>query len=502
MSVHDVNFASVIDLHERLQRNDRVQTPGPLYVTLGTKPDFAKRLANLVAGASEGKGMSDLITWDEESDDFDENVGDKEQLEVTDQQAEGLNASAKIHENDFAGEGAEEEQPPERVDSEQNTGSTAEGVETPEDHSGKPIPEDQDRLATSDNVSSQVNVSEYSKDGLDEDGDLIDYEDEEYEQSPETSTSANVDSSGKQYGNALHLITPCSRRASCTCPRMKHPLIYDEENKSELDQHSPAPAPEEDGHHGQLGPNAPYSPSIHSNQYHGENANREADNEEGDSSGYQEHDEYEGDEGLAHEQTGEESYVSYDGIQEEDEGKNGNVVADDIASNAQEVLDPHPPELDHQPEATETRDDDLEEIDYNSTGQDFVGFEQTDHSMASAVENQGSASLAADRHDYEDEEISYEEADIPDSNESERTLIADESAPDFNPDFNFDETKQEQNDEINYDTDDQQELNHPSNQKAITESSPLSNGHTGKRQRADAEDATDRASKRMCSCSV
>jgi hypothetical protein len=497
MSVHDVNFASVIDLHERLQRNDGVQSPGPLYVTLGTKPDFAKRLANLVAGAAEGKGMSDLISWDEESDDFDENVGDKEQLEVTDQHAEGLNASAKIHENDFAGEGAEEEQSPERVDSEQNTGSAAEGVKAPEDHSGKPMPEDHGRLATSDNVSSQVNVSEYSKDGLDEDGDLIDYEDEEYEQSRETSTSANVDSSGKQHGNALHFITPCSGRASCTCPCMKHPLIYDEENKSELDQHPPAPAPEEDGHHGQLDPNAPHSPSIHSDQYHGENANHEADNEEGDSSGYQEHDEYEGDEGLAHEQTGEEFYISYDGIQEEDEGKNGN-VAGDIASSAQEVLDPYPPEPDHQPEATETRDGDLEEIDYNSTGQDFEGFEQTDYAMASAVGNQGSASLAADKHDHEGEEISYEEADIPDSNESERTLIADESAPDFN----FDETKQEQNDEINYDTDDQQELNYSSNQNAITESSPLSNGHTGKRQRADAEDATDRASKRMCSCSV
>ena len=526
MSVHDVNFASVIDLHERLQRNDGAQIPESLYVTLGTKPDFAKRLANLVAGAADGKGMSDLISWDEGSEIFEEDeqsvhVGEKDPLQNTDRNPDDLNESTENHENDLV-EGAEEENLLENVNSEQNTGSNTEDAEALEGNNGEQILEAYDRPATSDNPSTLVNsrdqlvthdyhstaqtgdVSDYSKDGLDEDGDLIDYEDEEYEQSRETSASANVDSSGKHNGNSPYFITPCSGLASCSCPPcMRHPLIYDEEKIPALNQHSLSPTAEEDEHHLHSNSRNRHSPSIHSDQYPGENANRETDDEEDDFSGYQEHKEQEDDEALAHYQTGEENvhdveefHVSYDGVKEEDEGTNGNVMADGIATNIEDFF--NPPELDHQLEATGTRDDDLEEIDYNITSQDSAGIGHTDHPIASAVENQGSKSFTVTGDDQDADEISYEEADIPDSNESELTLIADESAQGLN----IDETGQEHGDEINYDTDDQQDLNNLSQRKATIEASPISNGHTGKRQRADAEDATDRASKRMCSCSV
>ena len=527
MSVHDVNLASVIDLHEKLLRNDGVQTPGPLYVTLGTKPDFAKRLVNLANGAADGKGMSDLISWEEESENFEEDeqsvhVGDKEPLENTNQNTEGFNESTENDENDLVAEGAEEGRLPENVNSEKDTGNNAEDAEAPEENSGEQMPEHHDRPSTSDNNSPLVNsqdqrvthddlstaqtadISDYSKDGLDEDGDLIDYDDEEYEQNRETSASANVDSSGKQNGNSPHFIKPCTGLSSCSCPPcMRHPLIYDEEKIPSLDQRSLSPAAEEDEHHIQPDSNARHSPSIHSDHYSGENATPEADDEDDDFSGYQDHEEYEGDEAFAHEQTGEENvqdgeafHASYDSTKEEDEGKNGNVVTDGIATNAEDSF--NPPELDHQQEATETRDDDLEEIDYNTTGQDSADIVHADHPIASAVENQGSKRIAVSRDDQDADEISYEEADIPDSNESERTLIADESAQDLN----IDESGQEHNDEINYDTDDQQDLKNPSEQKVTIEASPISNGQTGKRQRVDAEDVMDRASKRMCSCSV
>jgi hypothetical protein len=506
----------VIDLHERLLRNDGVQTPGPLYVTLGTKPDFAKRLANLVTGAAGGKGMSDLISWDEESENFEEDeqsvhVGEKEPLDNSDQNAEGLNESTKSHENNLVDESAEEEQLPE-VNSEQNK---VKDTEAPEDNSGEHMPEDHSLPATSDDISPLVNsrdqrvtddyhstvqtadVSDYSKDGLDEDGDLIDYEDEEYEQSRETSASANIDSSGKQNGNSPHFIMLCTGLASCMCPPCrKLPLIYDEEKNPALDQRSLSPADNIDEHHIQPESDARHGPSIHSKQYLGENANHEADDEDDDFSGYQEDAEHEDDEVLAHEQIGEEFHVSYDGVKEEDEGKNGNVVADGIVTNIEDFF--NPPEFDHQPEATDTREDDLEEIDYDTTGQDSADISHADHPLASAVEDQRSKIFAFSGDDQDADEISYEEADIPDSNESERTLIADESAQDLN----IDKSGQEHDDEINYDTDDQQDLNKPSEQNAIIEASPISNGHIGKRQREDAEDATDRASKRMCSFPV
>jgi hypothetical protein len=517
----------VIHLHERLLRNDGVQTPGPLYVTLGTKPDFAKRLANLVTGAADGKGMSELISWDEESENFEGDeqsvhVGENEPLENTDQNTEGLNESTENHESGLEAEGAEEEQLTEKLDSEQNTGGKAEDTKGAEDDKGEQIPEDHNRSAPSDSTSPLVNsqdqrmtqdyhsaaqtadVSDYSKDGLDEDGDLIDYEDEDYEQSRETSASANFDSSGKQNGNSPYFITPCLKSTSCFCPICrKLPLIYDEEKNLALDQRSLSPALEGDEHHAQPDSSIRHSPSIHSDQYPGENANLEADDEDDNFSGYQEHEEQEDDEALTHAQTGEENvqdgeelHVYYDGVKEEDEGKNGNVIADGVAANAEEFFNPS--ELDHQSEATETRDDDLEEIDYNTTGQDSVDIGHADHPIASAVEDRVSKSFAEGGYNPDTDEISYEEADIQDSNESERTLIAEGSAPDFN----IDATEQEQDDEINYDTDDQQEVNDPAEQKATIEASPMSNGHTGKRQRADAEDATDRASKRMCSCSV
>jgi hypothetical protein len=526
VSVHDVNFASVINLHEELLRNDGVQTPGPLYVTLGTKPDFAKRLANLSAGAADGKGISDLISWDEESENFEEDeqsvhAADKELLENTNQNADGLNESTENHENDLVDKDAEEEELAENLNSE-DTGNNTEDAEAPEDNNGEQVPGHHDRHATSYNTSTLLNsrdqhvahdyhstaqtadVSDYSKDGLDEDGDLIDYEDEEYEQSRETSASANDDSSGKQNGNSPHFIKLCTGLASCTCPPcMRHPLIYDEEKIPALDQRSLSPAVEEDEHHVEPHSNAFHSPSIHSDHYRDDNANREPGNEDDDFPGYQNHEEYEGDGAFAHEQTGEENmqdgedfHVSYDGIKEEDEGKNSNVVADGIAANTEDFF--NPPEFDYQQEATETRDDDLEEIDYNTTGQDSADIGHADHPIASAVEDQGPKGFAISGDDQDADEISYEEADIPDSNESERTLIADESAQDLK----IDESRQEHDDEINYDTDDQQDLNHPSEQKAIIEASSISNGHTGKRQRADVEDATDRASKRMCSRSI
>jgi hypothetical protein len=518
-----VNLASVIDLHEQLLRNDGVQTPGPLYVTLGTKPDFAKRLANLATGAADGKGMSDLISWDEESENFEEDeqsvhIGDKEPLGNTNQNADGLNESTENHKNDLVGEGAEEEQLPESVNSEKDTGNNAESAEAPEDNNGEQMPEHHDHQATSDNASPLLNsrsqhvthdyhstvqtadVSDYSNDGLDEDGDLIDYEDEEYEQSRETSASANDDSSGKQNGNS-HFIKPCTGLASCTCPPcMRHPLIYDEEKIPALDQRSLFPAAKEDESHAQPDSNARHSPSIHSDHYSDENANREVGNEGDDFSGYQD-DEYEGDETFAHEQIreenvqdGEDFHASYDGIKEEGGSKNGNVVADGIATNAEDF---NPLETDHQQEATEIRDDELEEIDYNATDQDSTDIGHAAPPIAFDLENQGSKGFAISEDDQDADEISYEEADIPGSNESERTLIADESAQDLN----IDEYGQE-HDEINYDTDDQQDLNNPSEPNATIETSPISNGHTGKRQRADTEDATDRASKRMCSCSV
>ena len=67
-SILDVTFGEIITLYERLLQNEKVESPRPLRVLLATKSNFAKRLANLITGATEGKGLSELVNWGEHSE--------------------------------------------------------------------------------------------------------------------------------------------------------------------------------------------------------------------------------------------------------------------------------------------------------------------------------------------------------------------------------------------------------------------------------------------------
>jgi hypothetical protein len=48
-----------------LLHNDGVESPRPFCIQFGVRPNVLKRLANLAAGAAEGKGLSELISWAE-----------------------------------------------------------------------------------------------------------------------------------------------------------------------------------------------------------------------------------------------------------------------------------------------------------------------------------------------------------------------------------------------------------------------------------------------------
>lgn len=70
--IDKVTFEELVYLHQQLLRNDGIDSPGPLHFTLGTRPEFAKRFVGLLAGASEGKGLSELIPRDEQSENYDD----------------------------------------------------------------------------------------------------------------------------------------------------------------------------------------------------------------------------------------------------------------------------------------------------------------------------------------------------------------------------------------------------------------------------------------------
>lgn len=89
-TLQNVTLAQILSLHQKLLHNDGVDTPGPLYLLLGTRVNFSRRLSNLAGGASQGKGLSELVMRDENSESLDD--ADEEEI-VTN----GVDSSLRIH---------------------------------------------------------------------------------------------------------------------------------------------------------------------------------------------------------------------------------------------------------------------------------------------------------------------------------------------------------------------------------------------------------------------
>ena len=54
----------LVDLYLRLCHNDGADEPEPLYLTLSTKLTIAAEVSDLLAAAEEGKGLSEIVSWD------------------------------------------------------------------------------------------------------------------------------------------------------------------------------------------------------------------------------------------------------------------------------------------------------------------------------------------------------------------------------------------------------------------------------------------------------
>jgi len=228
-------------------RNDGVDSHRPLYMSLGTRPNFSKRLANLMAGAAEGKGLSDLVSWDDGSEDVDES-------EVVDESALGNEASL---DNDTHGEVSHHESAdgfvvesshasPAHPASAYNKQDETEHVEIAEEL----IRDDVEPAATKphsesteskDSKPSEVSISAKNDSinndhGEEEEEDLIDYSDEEAEDSENQSHGAatlQTDETRTQDGNSDDLLTPCILPKTCFCSACNDLLLaeYDAINE-------------------------------------------------------------------------------------------------------------------------------------------------------------------------------------------------------------------------------------------------------------------------------
>jgi hypothetical protein len=281
-----MTFARIIELHDFLLRNDG-HTPGPVRITLGLRPDFSKRFASLLEKAHLGKGLSDVVSsWDQISEDH-EDVEEFNQLEESELRHEGYfedgaepSEVAGIDETQeedthleseaepAEAEPAVDDAPSHEIDPEAE--HTIEGALGHEDEpeaepEADPEAQPENELVTNDSLVIETEddherhlnepeqeshtvqaaftiaveqIPDPERDADSEDGDLIDYEDDEQDTVPQQSAN-NAAFSKSENGILPTFIMPCHRPGVCFCSECNVLLLAEYEAKEEeLERHS------------------------------------------------------------------------------------------------------------------------------------------------------------------------------------------------------------------------------------------------------------------------
>jgi hypothetical protein len=240
----DVTLTYILKLRENLLRNDGIESSPPLHILLGTRTSFSKRLEKLAAGAAEGKGLSQFITWEEHSesvDDSEENeenkIGTDSNLESQEQDdvvkvAQDTEAHQVAHDID---DDAPEHAAPEHedhFDDEENLelGGSNDATLGPAESTSSSL---HPATATDVNPSmpqvAQKNGST-SNEYYDED-DLIDYSEEEGENELQVQRQAKPHSNDENRTNQgiFNLFPPCLKPNTCFCSKCSLLLLAEYE---------------------------------------------------------------------------------------------------------------------------------------------------------------------------------------------------------------------------------------------------------------------------------
>jgi hypothetical protein len=228
-SSQDITFNQILDLRSMLLQNDGVDSPGPLYLILATRTNFSRKFASLSRSAEEGKGLSEVVYWDEhsESPEFegvgedglgDEAVVETQNLEeasdeISNLQEElqdpSLGQSSTKDSNDVHGSATAQQTEPIHA-------TALEGVET---------------------LGGDAGDRNSNGDPKEEEGDLIDYSDEELEAThirAESNTfNLPTDSSSTHNGTYTDFVSPCLKPSSCFCSKCSALIVAEEQAKDE-----------------------------------------------------------------------------------------------------------------------------------------------------------------------------------------------------------------------------------------------------------------------------
>ncbi|KAE9379054.1 hypothetical protein N431DRAFT_296435, partial [Stipitochalara longipes BDJ] len=236
ISLYGVTLTQILNLREKLLRNDGVESSRPLCLLLGTRTHFSKRIEKLTAGAAEGKGLSQFVKWDEQS----ESINDLENANENENGVEPAPDSHKVQnipgnhdadvpepihnvENDSAEELAQE--------NEYEHEPGLDSLEAEDTEHEKPAPTGsvsgdasiQHHTATDANSSILQNATKKGslKNEFYDEDDLIDYSEEEGDSVPTTQRNVKSHSNDKSRSNqgTLNLFPPCLKPNTCFCSK-------------------------------------------------------------------------------------------------------------------------------------------------------------------------------------------------------------------------------------------------------------------------------------------
>ncbi|KAI1004957.1 hypothetical protein K3495_g3259 [Podosphaera aphanis] len=206
-SLEMITLSQIISLHSHLQLNDGVDVPQPMYIELGIRKNFIKGLLKFTSAAKCGKGLSAIASWDDNSEGIisfqeehdivlsgENNVQDQETFSCTRLDAD----SDKEHETqlDQVEDNSEENEQEFYIDVSR---SIKEDENTSSRHASLEATSVQSRRLS----ETRIMKSETStKINFDEDGDIIDYSENEFEFFTSTKyTTAIVDKNESNMGD-------------------------------------------------------------------------------------------------------------------------------------------------------------------------------------------------------------------------------------------------------------------------------------------------------------
>jgi hypothetical protein len=229
----DVTMAQILILREKLLKNEGIELT-PLYIILGIRPNFSSRLSALTAGAAEGKGLSSFTTLPEGS----ESQTDLDELDNTDGgEHEVLSElqNEEILETDTAEEGQiEASKASMDIHTNPKNESTADSANEAQTQIVNGEGAHTSQLVSNSKITAGIAASG----DLDEDGDLLDYSEDEAEQTSKNKIVTSRTAVGTADNGILtHPVSPCHLPYTCFCSKCNDLLLEHYEAQNEELRH-------------------------------------------------------------------------------------------------------------------------------------------------------------------------------------------------------------------------------------------------------------------------